>query len=65
MMLNNALHCVIVTSTLVEMQYDARIDSDPIIAYPCIVFLRLVVNKPPAFLVIITYSGKFSREKLS
>ena len=37
---------------LVETQHDARIDSDPILAFPCIAFLRLVVKKPPTFLVI-------------
>ena len=52
MTLNNALHCVVFASTLVEMQHDARIDSDPILALPCVVFLHLVVKKPPTFLVI-------------
>ena len=46
-MLNNTLHCVAFTSTFVEMQYDTRIDSDPIIAFPCAVFLRLVIKKSP------------------
>ena len=39
-------------STLVETQYDARIDSGPTLALPCVVFLRLVVKKSPTFLVI-------------
>ena len=47
--LNNALRCVIFTSTLVETQHDARIDSDPILAFPYIAFLRLVVKKSPTF----------------
>ena len=51
-MLNNALRYVVFASTLVETQHDARIDSDPILAFPCVVFLRLVVKKSPAFLVI-------------
>ena len=37
---------------LVEIQYDARIDSGPILALPCIAFLHLVVKKSPTFLVI-------------
>ena len=51
MTLNNALRCVVFASTLVEMQHDARIDSDPILVFPCIAFLCLVVKKP-TFLVI-------------
>ena len=31
---------------------DARIDSDSILAFPCVVFLRLVVKNPRLFLVI-------------
>ena len=50
--LNNALRCVVFASTLVETQHDARIDSDPILASPCVAFLRLVVKKSPTFLVI-------------
>ena len=50
--LNNALGCVVFTSTLVEMQHDARMDSDPILAFSCIAFLRLVVKNPWLFLVI-------------
>ena len=41
---NNALHCITFASMLVEMQYDARIDSGPILALPCVVFLRLVIK---------------------
>ena len=54
--LNNALRCVIFVSTLVETQHDARIDSDPILAFPCVAFLRQVVKKPLTFL-----SNKFVR----
>ena len=49
---NYALRCVAFASTLVETQYDARIDSDPILALPCVAFLHLVVTKSPTFLVI-------------
>ena len=49
--LNNALRRVVFTSTLVETQYDARIDSDSILAFPCVTFLCLVVKKPPTYLV--------------
>ena len=35
-----------------DSQYDARIDSDPILAFPCVTFLHLVVKKLPTFLVI-------------
>ena len=52
MTLNNALRCVVFTSTLVENQHDARIDLDPILALPCIAFLHLVVKKPPIFSAI-------------
>ena len=52
MTLNNMLHCVVFALTLVEMQHDARIDLDPILTFPCIAFLRLVVKKPPMFSVI-------------
>ena len=48
----NTLRYVVFASTLVETQYDARIDSDPIFAFPCVAFLRQVVKKPPTFLVI-------------
>ena len=51
-MLNNALHCIAFTSTLVETQRDARIDSDPILAFPCAAFLHLIIKKSPIFLVI-------------
>ena len=50
--LNNALHCVVFASTLVETQHDARIDLDPILAFPCVAFLCLVVKNPPTFLAI-------------
>ena len=43
---------VVFASTLVETQHDARIDSDPIFEFPWLAFLRLVVKKPPTFLVI-------------
>ena len=46
------MRCVVFALTLVETQHDARIDSDPIFAFPCVAFLRLVVKKPPTFLVI-------------
>ena len=46
------MHCVVFASTLVEMQHDARIDSDPILAFSCITFLHLVIKKSPTFLVI-------------
>ena len=39
--LNNALHSVVFMSTLVETQHDARIDLDPILAFPCVAFLHL------------------------
>ena len=50
--LNNVLRCVIFASTLVETQHNARIDSDPILAFLCVAFLCLVVKKSPTFLVI-------------
>ena len=50
--LNNALRCVVFTSTLVETQHDARIDSDPILGFPCTACLRPVVKNPRIFLVI-------------
>ena len=50
---NNALRCVAFALMLVETQYDARIDSGPILALPYVAFLRLVVKKSPTFLVII------------
>ena len=40
------MRCVVFTSTLVETQYDARIDSSPIRAFPCVAFLRQVFKKP-------------------
>ena len=51
-MLNNALRCIVFASTLVETQHDARIDSDPMLVFPCVAILRLVVKKPLTFLVI-------------
>ena len=51
-MLNNALHCVVFASTLVETQHNARIDSDPILVFPCVAFLHLVLKNPQLFLVI-------------
>ena len=51
---NNALHCVAFALMLVETQYNARIDSDPILALPCVAFLRLVIKKFPTF-----FSNKF------
>ena len=45
--LNSALRYVVFASTLVKTQHDARMDSDPILAFLCVVFLRLVVKKSP------------------
>ena len=45
MVLHNALCCVTTMLTLMEMQRNARIDSDPILAFLCIAFLRQIVNK--------------------
>ena len=45
MTLNNALHCIAFASTLVEMHHDVRIDSDPILAFLCVAFLCLIVEK--------------------
>ena len=36
-MLHNASHCIATASTLVEMQRNARIDSDPTLAFLCII----------------------------
>ena len=44
-MLNNALRCVAFTSALVEMQRDARIDSDPVLAFLCVGSLRVIAKK--------------------
>ena len=52
MTLINALRYIVFASTLVETQNEARIDSDPIFAFPCVAFLRLVVKNPLTFLVI-------------
>ena len=51
-MLNNALHYIVFALTLVETQHDARVDLDPILAFPCIAFLCLVIKKPPIFSAI-------------
>ena len=52
MTLNNALRCVVSASTLVETQHEARIDLDPILAFPYVVFLLLVIKNPTMFSVI-------------
>ena len=44
--LNNVLHCIVFTSTLVETQHNARIDSDSILTFPYVAFLHQVVKKP-------------------
>ena len=54
--LNNGLRCIVFTSTLVETQHDTRIDSDPILGFPCTACLRLVVKNPRIF-----FSNKFVR----
>ena len=51
--LNNMLCCIVFASTLVETQHDARIDLNPILVFPCVAFLCLVVKKP--------FSNKFVR----
>ena len=50
--LNDALRCFVYAWTLVEMQHNARIDSDPILVFPCIAFLCLVIKKPLTFFVL-------------
>ena len=45
------MRCVVFSLTLVEKQHDARIDSDPMLAFPCVAFLRQVVKKSLTFLV--------------
>ena len=50
--LNNALRCVVFVLTLVGTQCDARIDLDPILEFPCVVFLRLVAKNPTISSVI-------------
>ena len=52
MTLNNALRCVVFESMLVETQHDTRIDLDPILAFPCIAFLCLVIKNPLTFSAI-------------
>ena len=37
-----ALRCVSRALTLVAMHWNARIDSDPISAFPCVAFMRLI-----------------------
>ena len=49
---NNALGCIVFALMLVETQHNARIDSDPILAFPCVTFLRLVVKNPLTYLAI-------------
>ena len=39
-----ALCCIAFVMTLVGMQHNARIDSDPILAYLCVAFLRQIVK---------------------
>ena len=60
MTLNNALRCVIFMSTLVEMQHDARIDSDPILAFLYVAFLCLVIKKSPTFEIINLYVSRIN-----
>ena len=50
--LNNALRCVVFSWTFVETQHDARIYLNPILTFPCIAFLHLVIKKLPTFLII-------------
>ena len=63
-MLNNALHYVVFVLTLVEMQHDPRIDLDPILAFPCIVFLRVVVKKSPTLIVINLSFNELTQHKV-
>ena len=44
-MLNNALCCIAFASTLVETQRNARIDSDPILAFLCVGSLCVIAKK--------------------
>ena len=39
-----AMRYVAFASTLVETHHDARIDSNPILAFLCVAFLRLIVE---------------------
>ena len=55
MMLNNALHCAVFASTLVETQHNARIDSNPILAFPCVALVSGRQETPDLF------SNKFVR----
>ena len=51
MMLHNALHCAAFVSVHVAMQYDTRIDSDSILAFPYIGFLHLIAKKSLKYLI--------------
>ena len=42
--LNNALRCITFALTFVETHHDARIASDPILAFLCVAFLHLIVE---------------------
>ena len=43
--LYDELRCVAFASTLLQTQHDARIDSDPILAFLCVGSLRLIAKK--------------------
>ena len=43
--LHNALRCVAFALTLVGVQHNVRMDSDPILAFLCVVFLSWIVKK--------------------
>ena len=58
------MRCVVFALTLVETQHDARIDSDPIFAFPYVAFLRQVIKKPPTFLVICAFHELTQRKVL-
>ena len=45
MMLHHMLCCVAFVLTLVTKQHNARIDSDPILAFLCVASLRLITKK--------------------
>ena len=40
-----ALRCVVCASTLVTTHWNVRIDSNPILVFPCVVLMRLI-EKP-------------------
>ena len=42
---DNVLRCITTASMLVEMQCNARIDSDPILSFLCVAFLYQIVKK--------------------